>query len=85
MSAQPAEPATTQPSNVIQLGGETAVVVPMDAYRRMQALMHLAPAELLDEAEMAVETGADRQWSASGGAPGLSGVDVRRRLGLGGS
>lgn len=81
MSAQPADPAP-QLTNVIELGGQTAVVVPMDAYRRLQALMLLAPPELLDQAEAAVQSGADRHWSAAGS--GVSGADVRRRLGLGG-
>jgi hypothetical protein len=81
MSAEPAY-AVPQPSNVIQLGGETAVVIPMDAYRRLQALMLLAPAELLDQAEAAVQSGADHGWSGAGA--GVSGAELRRRLGLDG-
>ena len=48
---------TSQPAgyrdqhDLIHLGGETAVVVPVDEYRRLRALEHRASADDLDAAE----------------------------------
>jgi hypothetical protein len=49
MSAQSAE--STDPHDVIHLGGEAAVVVPMDEYRRLRALERRASVEDLEAAE----------------------------------
>ena len=49
MSAQSAE--FPDQHDVIHLGGETAVVVPMDEYRRLRALERHASAEDLEAAE----------------------------------
>lgn len=66
------ESVTAQPAvdpgqhDIIHLGGETAVVLPMHEYRRLRALEHRASAEDLDAAEAdAVLQGHD-EWVAAG-------------------
>jgi len=58
MSSPPYDEGMSAPSaefpdqhDVIHLGGETAVVVPMDEYRRLRALERHASAEDLEAAE----------------------------------
>ena len=52
--------------DVIHLGGETAVVVPMDEYRRLRALERRASAEDLEAAEADAVLQAHREWVAAG-------------------
>ena len=49
VTAQPAE--AFDQHDVIHLGGETAVVVPVDEYRKLRALERLAPPDELEAAE----------------------------------
>lgn len=73
MSAQPAvgppdprEAACPDDHNVIHLGGETAVVVPVDEYRRLKALEQRASADELEEAEADAILAEYREWAAAG-------------------
>src|ERR1700721_1205764 len=50
MSAQPEEHGGSH--DVIHLGGETAVVVPLDEYRMLAALRDRASADEIEEAEI---------------------------------
>jgi len=83
MTAQPAEPWSTGSHEVIHLGGEAAVVVPVAEYRRLRALERLASADELDEAEAAAALEEYREWCAAG-RPGSVSHNQARRLLLGG-
>jgi hypothetical protein len=64
MSAEPAE--RTGHHDVIQLGGEKAVVVPMDEYRVLTALRKRARAEEIEEAEFDAAIAEHEAWEAAG-------------------
>lgn len=70
MTPQPADAAADQRRadqyDVIHLGGEAAVVVPMDEYRRLRALDRHASAEARDEADIQATLEAHREWVAAG-------------------
>jgi hypothetical protein len=52
--------------DIIRLGGETAVVVPMHEYRTLKALKdHAAPGDL-DEAETEAAIADYEEWAAAG-------------------
>ena len=59
----------TSPFEVIHLGGEAAVVVPVADFLRRQALQRHASAEELEEAEIEATLAAHQAWVA-GGRPG---------------
>ncbi len=59
MSAQSAE--SPDQHDVIHLGGEAAVVVPVDEYRRLRALEQRASADDLEAAEAAAVLQAHRE------------------------
>jgi hypothetical protein len=63
MSAQPSE---HDGHDVIHLGGEAAVVVPMHEYRTMKALKDRAAPDELDEAETDAAIAAYEEWVAAG-------------------
>jgi hypothetical protein len=64
MTAQPAsDPGSYE---VIHLGGEVAAIVPLADLRRLQAVQRLAPAELLEDAEVEAALSAHREWVAAG-------------------
>ena len=85
MSAQPdGSPDPAEPYDVIHLGGETAVVVPVAEYRRLRALEQLASAEELERAGAAAATESYREWIAAGRPPGIPHAEARRML-LGGT
>jgi hypothetical protein len=67
---------------VIHLGNETGVVVPLDEYRRLQALARIATPEELDKAEDAAEAEHYKAWSAAG-RPGAISQEEAKRLLLG--
>ena len=89
MSAQPAGriPASdldTGPYEVIHLGGQAAVVVPVSDFLRLQALEQAASARELEDAE---DKAALADWSAREAAGQTSYVahdEALRRLGLAG-
>lgn len=82
MTAQPAGPTGTH--EVIHLGGEAAVVVPMPEYRRLRALEQLASPQEREDAETAAALEEYREWSAAG-RPGAISHEQARRLLLGDS
>jgi hypothetical protein len=82
MTAQPAVPAGAGPHDMIPLGGETAVVVPMTEYRRLRALEQLASPQEREDAETAAALEEYREWSAAG-RPGAVPHEQARRLLLG--
>jgi hypothetical protein len=82
MAAQPAEPLSTGSHEVIHLGGEAAVVVPVAEYRRLRALERLASPDELEGAEAAAALEEYREWCAAG-RPGSVSHDQARRLLLG--
>ena len=63
MSAQPSE---HDGHNVIRLGGEAAVVVPMHEYRTLKALKDRAAPGELDEAETDAAIAEYEEWVAAG-------------------
>jgi hypothetical protein len=63
MSAQPSEPDS---HDVIRLGGETAVVVPVHEYRTLKALRDRASAEQVEEAEIDAAIAEHEAWKAAG-------------------
>jgi hypothetical protein len=65
--------------DVIHLGGEAAVVVPLAEYRRLRALARLASPDELDGAEAAAATEEYREWLAAG-RPGAVPQEQARRL-----
>jgi len=64
MSAQPSGPVDGH--DVIRLGDETAVVVPIDEYRLLKALRDRASAGELEEAEMDSAVARHEAWVAAG-------------------
>lgn len=85
MTAQPIEQPPgpdTGSYEVIHLGGQAAVVVPLADFMRLRALERLATAQELEDAE---DTAALQEWQARKAAGQTSYVpadEVRRRLGL---
>jgi hypothetical protein len=80
MTAQPTGPAGTGPHEMIHLGGEAAVVVPVAEYRRLRALERLASPQELDGAEAAAALEEYREWSAVGRPGAIPHVEARRLL-----
>ena len=56
--------------DVIRLGGETAVVVPMHEYQTLKALRDRASAEQVEKAEVDAAIAEHEAWKAAG-RPGL--------------
>jgi hypothetical protein len=79
MTAQPAGPMGMGAHEVIHLGGEAAVVVPMPEYRRLRALEQLASPQEREDAETAAALEEYREWSAAG-RPGAIPHEQARRL-----
>jgi hypothetical protein len=68
MSADP--DSYTAQQNVIRLGGETAVVVPIGEYRLLKALEERATPEEIEEAEFDAAIAEHEVWKAAG-RPGV--------------
>ena len=66
MTAQPLIPDPGEPYQVIQLGGQAAAIVPLADLRRLQAVGRLAPAEVVESAEIETTLAAHREWVAAG-------------------
>jgi hypothetical protein len=83
MSAEPVgrvgRPAT-DPDEVIYLGGQAAVIVPLPEFLRLRALESTASAEALEDAEDAAQDWLARE--ARGETSYVPLPEVRRRLGL---
>jgi hypothetical protein len=83
MSARPEEHGGGH--DVIRLGGETAVVVPLQEYRMLAALRERASADEIEEAEIDAAIAEHEAWKAAGRPGGtLSHEAVMAEL-LGGS
>lgn len=83
MSAQPGTPGPDTGSyEVIHLGGQTAVVVPVADFLRLRALQQAATPEDLEDAE---DTAAVLEWKARdavGQTTFVPASEARRRLGM---
>lgn len=85
VTAQPAGPAPvpdTGSYEVIHLGGQAAVVVPVADFLRLRALEQAASAEELEDAE---DAAAAQEWKARDAAGETTFVpadEARRRLGM---
>jgi hypothetical protein len=82
MSARTTGAAGPGQHEVIHLGGEAAVVVPVAEYRRLRALERSASPDELESAEAAAALEEYREWSAAG-RPGAVSHEQARRLLLG--
>jgi len=85
MTAQPAGPAPvpdTGSYEVIHLGGQAAVVVPVADFLRLRALERLASAQELEDAEDAAALQEWRTREAADQTSYLPADEVRQRLGL---
>jgi hypothetical protein len=88
MSAEPAarvhpdDRPVTAPYEVIHLGGQTAVIVPLAEFLRLRALESTASAQALDDAE---DDAAAQEWLAREARDETKYVplpEVGRRMGL---
>lgn len=66
MSAPPAMPDSGEAYQVIRLGGQEAAIVPLGDLRRLQAVERLAPAEVIESAEIETTLAVHREWVAAG-------------------
>jgi hypothetical protein len=64
MSAQQVGPSERY--EVIHLGGQAAAIVPIHDLLRLQAVERLAPAEVVEQAEIQTTLAAHREWVAAG-------------------
>lgn len=79
---QPAEQTVTDPYEVIHLGGQAAVIVPLAEFLRLRALESAASREALEDAE---DAAAAQDWLARetrGETNYVPLPEVRRRLGI---
>jgi len=89
MTAEPVEPeagasqaSRTGGFEMIHLGEQTAVVVPLADFLRLRALEELATEEALLDAEAKVALDEWRRREAAGQTRYVPAVEARRRLGL---
>ncbi|MFI0484989.1 hypothetical protein [Actinomadura sp. 9N215] len=70
MSAEPTGTTSDTPATdeyeVIHLGGEAAVIVPLDVFRQLKALEQAATPEALEHAEATAAFAAMDEWEAAG-------------------
>ena len=78
MSAQPAD--STEPFEVIHLGGEAAAIVPLADLRRLRALERHAPAGVLEDAEIEATIAGHDEWAQAGRPGARSHDDVMGEL-----
>lgn len=76
MSVQP----SGQGHNLIHLGGETAVVVPLYEYRMLKALERRATPEDLDQAQLDAAIAEHEAWVAAGRPGELTHEEAMARL-----
>ena len=82
MSAQPPSGHDLGAYEVIHLGGQAAVVLPVADFRRLKALEAVATEEALQDAEDMAALQEWRERRASGLATCVPADEVRHRLGL---
>jgi hypothetical protein len=75
MTAQPSSPDPGEAYQVIHLGGQAAAIVPLDELRRLQTVERLAPAEVIETAEIETTLAVHRDWVAAG-RPGAVSHDM---------
>lgn len=75
MTAQPSSPDPGEAYQVIHLGGQDAAIVPLAELQRLQAVERLAPAEVIETAEIQTSLAAHREWVAAG-RPGAMSHDM---------
>ena len=81
MTAQAADhPDRDEPYEVIHLGGEAAVIVPLAELWRLRAVERHASPEALDEAEIEATLAAHDEWVAAGCPGARSHEDVMAEL-----
>jgi hypothetical protein len=83
MSAQPSEPAGQYPRT--ELDGQDAVIIPLAALSRLEAIERLAPAGVVAaaealQAEITADTERHRAWVAAGRPGARSHDDVMSEL-----
>lgn len=78
MTAEPA--GYRDQHDFIHLGGETAVVVPVDEYRRLRVLESRASAEDLEAAEADAVLQGHREWVAAGRPGAISHEEMMAEL-----
>jgi hypothetical protein len=66
MTAQPTAPDPGERYQVIRLGDQEAAIVPLADLRRLQAVERLAPAEVIESAEIEITLATHRAWVAAG-------------------
>jgi hypothetical protein len=65
---------------IIHLGGQEAAIVPLPDLRRLQAVARLAPAEVVEEAEIETTLAAHREWVAAGRPGAVSHAEAMAEL-----
>ncbi len=78
MSVQPAD--STEPYEVIHLGGEAAAVVPLAELRRLRAVERHASTEMLEGAEAEATLAGHDAWVREGRPGARSHDDVMAEL-----
>jgi hypothetical protein len=68
------------PYQMINLGGETAAIVPLGELRRLQALERHASPEAIEEAEIEATLAAHDEWVAAGCPGAMSHEEVVAQL-----
>ncbi len=66
VTAQPSTPDPGQAYQVIHLGDQDVALVPLADLRRLQAVERLAPAEVVESAEVETTLATHREWAAAG-------------------
>jgi hypothetical protein len=66
--------------SVIRLGDETAVVVPLDEYRKLKALERQATLEEIELAEAEAVDAEYREWAAAGRPGAMSHEEAMAQL-----
>jgi hypothetical protein len=77
MTAQPSDP---DGHDIIRLGGEAAVVVPLHEYRTLRVLRDRATPGDLDEAETDAAIAEYQEWAAAGRPGELTHEQAMTRL-----
>ena len=78
MSAQPTD--STEPYEVIHLGGEAAAIVPLADLRRLRAVERHATAEAREGAEIEATLAGHDEWHRAGRPGARSHDDVMAEL-----
>ena len=80
MTAPPAGTDDGAAYQVIHLGGQAPAIVPLVDLRRMQTVERLAPAEVIESAEIETTLAEHRGWVAAGRPGAVSHDDAKAQL-----